>query len=222
MITTSQAYDRFIIKVNENITTDKVSCDKGRFVVLFNNSQNRLIEYFLDKKFEDDIRYIQKIRVDDKVLSSSNKHFDHQEFTLPKDYFDFSNLYVRATKGQCEKQKIDCFEIKDDDRNNILRDTNQSPSFKYRETPFSISSDQIIVYTLDEFTIDSALLSYYRYPTQIGLINPENPESGFNLNNPEFDDKFVGRVIDLCASEFLLNTDDQKFQVEKANAINKI
>ena len=221
-MTTSYAYDKFIIKINENITTDKVSCDKGRFTILFNNSQNRIIEYFLDKRFEDDLRYIQKIRVDDKTLTSSNTHLDHTEFSLPKDFFDFSNLYITASKGECKKQKIDCFEIKDEDRNNILRDSNQNPSFKYRETPFLISSDEIIIYTTGDFTIDSAFFSYYRYPLQIGLINPEDPESPFNSINPEFDDKLVNRIIDLCASEFSLNTDDQKYQAEKLNAINKI
>jgi hypothetical protein len=65
-------------------------------------------------------------------------------------------------------------------------------------------------------------MSYYRYPVQIGLKDPDNPESDFNSNNPEFDDKFVNRVIALCASAFYLNSDDQKFQIEKANAAQKI
>ena len=34
-MTTTQAYQNFIIKINENATTDNLSCDKGRFVVLF-------------------------------------------------------------------------------------------------------------------------------------------------------------------------------------------
>lgn len=46
-MTTTQAYQNFIIKINENATTDNLSCDKGgRFVVLFNSEQNRLIESF--------------------------------------------------------------------------------------------------------------------------------------------------------------------------------
>lgn len=220
-MTTDQTYQRFIIKINENATTDRVSCDKGRYCVIFNNQQNKLIEYYYEKKFEDDGRYIQKILVDDKKLSSSNKHLDHQDFTIPKNYFDFSNLYIKASKGNCT-DRVDCVEIKDDDRNLILSNNHRKPSFKYRETPFHFSSDQIKIYTADDFTIESAYLSYYRYPTQIGLVNPEDPESQFNENNPEFDDKFINRVIDLAASEFLLNVDDPKFQALKANAAQKI
>lgn len=220
-MTTNQTYERFIIKINENATTDNISCDKGRFVVMYNNNQNRLVEHYLERKFEDDIRYIQKLLVDDLKISTSSKHLDHQDFELPKDFFDNSNLYCLASKGKCQKQKIDCFEIKDDDRNNILSDSNNNPSFKYREAPYHIASDKIKIYTSDEFTIDTAYLSYYRYPQQIGLINPENPESDFNLNNPEFDDKFVNRVIDLCVADFQLNSDDQKFQMNRMNATNK-
>lgn len=220
-MTTIQFYNSTIIKLNENATTDKISLDKGRFCVLANNATNRLIEFFIEKKFEDDIRYIQKISVQDVSIPFLKKHKDFTEFSLPKDYFDFSNLFVNATKDKCSNKLIDCFEIKGDDRNNILRDSNNCPSFKHRETPFQIASDKLIIYTSDDFTIDRAVLSYYRYPIQIGLIDPENPESDFNSNNPEFDDKFMNRVIDLLASEFLLNMDDPKFQAEKQNALTK-
>lgn len=220
-MTTEQFYNGTIIKLNENATTDKISLDKGRFCVLANNVMNRLIEVFLDRKFEDDIRYIQKILVPNLSILSSKVSKDFTEFSLPKNYFDFSNVYANASKGQCSNKKVDCFEIKDDDTNAILRDPYNKPSFKHRETPFHLASDKIIIYTSDDFTIDRAFLSYYRYPTQIGLIDPDNPESQFNENNPEFDDKFMNRAIDLCAAEFLLNTDDPKYQAEKQNAITK-
>ena len=217
-MTSKQAYENFIIKINENASTDGVACDKGKFVKIFNTEQSKLIEYFLEKKFEDDIRYIQAILVDDKKLSSSNKHLDHIDYELPKDYFDFSNLYVIAKKDKCT-DKVDCFEIKDDDRNLVLRDTNLQPSFKYRETPFHLSSNKIKIYLLD-FEIEKAYLSYYRYPKQLSLVNNEDPESDF-LENPEFDDKFVNRVIDLTVSNFFLNNDDQKFQAQKMQALQK-
>lgn len=220
-MTTEQVYSHFIIKINENATTDGLSCDRGKFVILCNNHTNKKIESCLERKFEDDIRYIQKILVDDKKLTSSNTHLDHTDFPLPDNFFDNSNLYITASKGNCKNQKIDCYEIKDDDRNNILRDTLQNPSFKYREAPYHIASNKIKIYTQDDFTIDDAILSYYRYPVQVGLIDPENPESLFNSNNPEFDDKFMSDVISLCASEFLLNSDNQRYQAEKANAIQK-
>jgi len=221
-MTTNQTYQSFIIKINESATTDSLSCDKGRFVNLYNNVQNRIIESFLDRRFEDDIRYLQRILVDDLKISSSQDHLDHQDFKLPENYFDFSNAYALATKDTCKKAKIDLFEIKDENRNNILTDEYSKPSFKFREAPFNIASDKIKVYTGQDFQINDLVLSYYRYPVQIGLIDSENPESDFNNKNPEFDDKLMNRIIGLCASEFYLNTDDGKSQIEKANASQKI
>jgi hypothetical protein len=220
-MTQDKFYQALVIKLNENATTDKISIDKARACVLGNNTQNRLIEIFLERRFEDDIRYLQKILVPNKVISSSKVSKEYTEFPLPKDYFDFSNLFVLASKGECKNKRMTCEEIKDDDKHHLLIDANYKPSFKHRETLFNMASDKIILYTADDFTTDSATLSYYRYPVQMGLVNDSDPESNFNSNVLEFDDKFMNRVIDLCAAEFLLNTDDQKFQAEKQNAITK-
>ena len=221
-MTTSQAYEHFIIKINEGATTDKLSCDKGRFAVLFNNEQNRLIESFLDRRFEDDIRYIQRILVDDLKISSSANHLDHQDFPLPTNFFDLSNVYAKASNDFCKRQKISLFEIKDENRNQVLSDEFSKPSFKFREAPYSIASDKVKVYTNNDFKVDEIIISYFRYPVQIGLVDSENPESDFNDNNPEFDDKLVNRIIALCASAFFVSTDDPKYQIEKVNAAQKL
>jgi hypothetical protein len=42
------AYQKFIIKINKNATTDSISCDKGKFAVI-NESQNKFMEFSLDK-----------------------------------------------------------------------------------------------------------------------------------------------------------------------------
>lgn len=220
-MTTNQTYESFILQINANATTDNLSCDKGKFVVMYNQEQNRFIENLLDRKFEDDIRYLQQILVSDKEIPSSNSRLNATYFDLPKNYFDFSNVYALASKGKCQKQKFDLFEIKDDDRNLILFDSNNQPSWKYRESPFSIQSKQVKVYKDETFNLDKILLSYYRYPQQIGLIDYEDPESNFNANNPEWDDKANNRIIDLTVSSFFLQMGDQRFQVEKQNAIQK-
>lgn len=221
MTTTEQAYNKFILKINKNATTDGISCDKGRFVLIFNEAQNKFIEHILDKKFEDDIRYIQQILVDDKEISPSATHLDHQDFELPKDFLDLSTVYGFASRDKCNKQKISLFEIKDDNRNEIMRDEFNKPSFKFREAPYHLSSNFLKVYK-DDFKYTSLRLSYYRYPIQIGLINQDNPEGNFNSQNPEWDDKTLDRIITLAASEFEFNNESQKYQATKVNAAQKI
>lgn len=216
------AYDKFQIKVNKNYETGKISVDQGRFVIIFNEAQNKLIEYILDKKNEDDIRYIQKILVSDLPISSSESKEDYQKFLLPIDYFDFSSVYAKASQDTCKEEKIFLFEIKDDDKGEILQDDYNEPSFIARESLFHITSDTVKVYKKD-FILTQILLSYYRYPVQIKLKDDEDPESGFDETfNPEFDDKFVDRIISIASGEFELNTENQKAQFDKLRAQLKI
>ena len=219
---TNKAYQKFIIKINKNATTDSISCDKGKFTVIINESQNKFQEFILDKKGDDEIRYIQHLLVEDYLISSSIPHKDSQDFLLPKNYFDLSSAHAEATKDLCSKQKLDLFEIKNDDRNNILSDEFNKPSFKYREAPYNLSSNKIKVYKGD-FTLDNITLSYYRYANQIELIDSNDPESNFKTSSfLEWDDKTSDRIISLAASEFELNNGSDKYQVNKMNAAQKI
>lgn len=221
-MTTQTAFDKYQIKVNKNLSTGSVAIDRGRFVLLFNEASNKLIEYILDKKNEDDIRYIQKILVTDYSLNISEYNREYYKFNLPKDYFDFSNASAIASKQSCKNKKIFLFEVKDDDKNEFLQDEFNKPSFEARESLFNITSDTIKVY-VDDFEIEKLNISYYRYPTQIKLLNEEDPESDFDNNfNPEFDDKFVDRILSIATGEFQLNIENSKFQADKARAIQKI
>ena len=55
----ADCYLRALQKAEENMTNGGIKLDKARFVQLFNDEQNRLVRYILDKKNEEDIRYIQ-------------------------------------------------------------------------------------------------------------------------------------------------------------------
>lgn len=220
-MTTEQAYIKFLLKTNENLNTAKIAVDRARFVTLFNEAQNKLVEYTLEKKNEDDIRYIQKIVVT-KSISSSETSKEYQLFVLPENYFDFSSVYGVASKGKCTNRKIYLFEVKDDNINEILSDEFNNASFIAEEAPFSIASDSIKAYK-EDFTYDKLYLTYYRYPTQIKLNDELNPESGFHPGtNPEFDDKFTDRILSLAAGEFELNNESQKSQADKQRTISKI
>lgn len=222
-MTTQTAFDKFQMKVNNNSETGKIAVDRGRFVLLFNEAQNRLVEYILDKKSEDDIRYIEAILVQQYKLTLSKSNKEYQNYSLPKDYFDFSSLHATANKGECQDKKMTLFEIKDDDSPLILEDENSNPSFLAREAPFSIASNKIKIYKDETYEYNNVLLNYYRYPIQIKLVNDADPESEFIENlNPEFDDKFTDRIISIAAGVFELNNENQKAQFDVQMAKQKI
>ena len=74
----------------------------------------------------------------------------------------------------------------------------------------------------DDFEFSSGLLTYYRYPKQISLENPDFPDSSLNDEELEFDDKLTNRIITLAASGQSLNANDQKYQALKQEVLSKL
>lgn len=216
------AYKRFLIKAEENSTNDVVTVSRDRFVEIMNEAYIKQVEYIYEHKNDDELRYIQGLLVDDKPIEKSVKHADHQNFELPKDYLFFSNVWGVATKGECKGQKIDLFEIKDLDRNLILHDEYNSPSFKYREAPYNFANNKIRVF-IDGFSVDKIYLSYYRYPKKLRLTDPSNPESplddSFEL---DLDEKFINRVISNAVKEFDMNNSSERFQLNQLRTQSKL
>ena len=221
MVQTELAYDKFQIKFNENFENSKVSVDRGRFVLIMNEAQNKFIENILDRKSNDEIRYLQKILVKDLKITRTATRENADYFKLPDNYFDFSSAYSKASTKSCNNQKIFLYEIKDDNAVQVLQDEFQKPSFFAREAPFTFYSDNLVIYN-DNFVNEELYLSYYRYPQQIRLLDPENPESLFDPNyNLEFDEKTTDRIISMAVAEMKINDENQSFQINKQQAINK-
>jgi len=211
----SEAYDRFLLKVEKNSTNDNISTDRRRFVELYNEAQNRFVEYIYDMKNEDDFRYIEKLLVIGKKLEKGNVGGipRHYSFLLPKDYFEHSSVYALGSKGSCKNQRIDLpLEVNDMNLAYHLNDEFTKPSFEYRESLYTIGSGSINVYA-EDFDITSVLLNYYRYPIQIGLQNPNNPESDFIDIDLDFDEKVINRILSAAAMSYTVNDGDPRYQL---------
>jgi hypothetical protein len=216
------AYLKFLEKVNKNYTNDNISVDVGRFVSLFNAKQIRYLEYVLEKRNEDDIRYVQKMLVKDRVLSFAGNVVNHYDFELPTDYFAFVNVQAKAGSGACTSKYINLWEVKNENIHELLQDEYNKPSFKWRETFYSFSSDRITIY-VDSFSISEVYLSYYRYPRAVDMSGyiKENGDYSTDMD-PEWDDKIVERIIEFCVADFDLNTENlQRYQFDNAKKISK-
>lgn len=220
-MTFNEAYERYLLELQSNGITDKIDSNKQKFSVDYNESIDRLVEYFIEKKIDDDNRYIQKLKIIDKEVVDRKSKGNKDIFKLPKDYFDFISLNPFASKDSCNNQLFKVDEIKPENLNNYLTDEFTKPSFKYRESFYILNEDSITLFK-EDFSFTRILLSYYRYPQHIELINKENPESDFVSGEIEFDDKFTNRVITLAAAKHSLNTDDPKFQTLIQQAVSKI
>lgn len=219
-MTVQQAYDNFVIKVNKNSTTDSVAVDKGRFVSIFLEEQIRFLEYILEKKNEDELRYVNHL-LKTKTLLQNSDNIKYQSFNLPKDFFDFENVYGVADSKDCKDIEIELTEKKAANMHIILNDPNERPSLDYRQAPFRISSNKVDAYKNQYFDYKRLILDYYKYPREIALINPENPESNFDDFQPEWDDKSLNRILNRCAASMSLINDSDKFQAETLKSKNK-
>jgi|TARA_B110000908_G_scaffold167221_1_gene219783 hypothetical protein len=213
----NDAYLKFLQKVNKNRINDNIVVDKDRFIYTFKEAENKFIEKSLDKRNEDDIRMIQEILTPDFSLKSSRTTDKFQEFELPKNYFDFTNLRGLASTDKCKSKELVLNEVKGEDVHLAIDDKFSKPSFKYRESFYTISNNHIQIY-VDDFTIDKALLTYYRYPVSVdmaGYVDTLGNPSVGDID-PNWSDRVLDRILDIAAKEFNLNTDNiQRYQADK-------
>lgn len=213
-------YLRALQKAEENATNGGIKLDKARFVQLFNEEQNRLVLYLLDKRNEDDIRYLQKLVVYSKDISK-NRSIDNQIsdlFSLPSDYFDFINVSGVFSRGECSASDFNLWEAKNENVNELLADEFNKPSYDYRDAFYTIGEEGIRVYKGD-FNVDKLFLSYYRYPNPVdisGYIKSDNSSS--TDIDPELDDKLVDIILNIVEKQFALNESEyNRYQIDSDN-----
>lgn len=221
-MTASRAYEKYLLKTQENGTNDNLPVSRDFFIALFNEAQNKYVEWHLEKRNSDDRRNIQLLLVPDHLIEDSTKVLNHYDFNLPEDFFGFSNAYCFGSKDCCVEERIDLFEIKDENLNELITDENNKPSFEHRESLYQLVSNKLLVYT-DDFTVDKLALSYYRYPQQLQLVDPEDPESQIDdTKNPEFEDRVVDRILSIASGDYDLNGNNPRFQAQKQRAVSNI
>lgn len=148
--------------LEKNGTGNNLMIDEIRFVLYFNFVKNKIQTYFLDKRNEDAIRLMAPYLVLNEEIEEYKSNKLSVTFSIPKDYFEFSNLLVFANKNNCKNEQILSHEIKSENLHQYLNDVNLKPSFLYRETFYFLNSDGITVFTNDDFIIDSVKLNYYK------------------------------------------------------------
>jgi hypothetical protein len=218
-----EAYLRFLNQVNKNLTNNKVNVDKPRFILLYNDIRNRYIEWILEKRNEDAIRYISPLLTPNKKLDKAGKKHTYDDFNLPNDYFDLANLHIHASNSNCKGIEVKAWEVKVEDVEEKYNDEFQKPSLAYRETFYHTADNKVLIYKKD-FDIQEAFLSYYRYPEKVDIEGYIHPDGTASQNvDPELDDKVVGRVLVAMSKEFsAINDDTQGYQVDNSRLFTSI
>lgn len=217
------AYLQFVNLVNRNATNNNLSVDKPRFIMMYNDITNRYIEWILEKRNEDQIRYISPLLKKGKSLTKASTEEIYDTFELPSDYFDLSNLQVYAKTSSCGEVRLKTWEVKDDDTEEVFFDNDNEPSLVHRETFYTTADGKVVVYKKD-FQLTKALLSYYRYPIQVDIEGYTHADGTQSQNvDPELDDKVVGRILLAMSKEFsAINNDVNSYQIDNDRLFSPI
>ena len=220
----STAYIGFLDLVNRNATNNNINVDKPRFITLFNSIAIKYVDWILEHRNTDSVRNIANLLTLEEPLQNRQEVNDRTTFKLPSDFFDLSNLQVFGSKGKCKNQRLFTFEVKSEDTEELFRDVNMKPSFEWREVYYFLSSKDSISIFKDDFNIDIALLSYYRYPKKVdidGYIHEDGTSS--QDIDPEFDERSVNYILEAMAKAYAVNNDDtQAYQLNKDRLFTNI
>lgn len=219
-MTIQEAYLRSLQKNEQNLANGGIKLDPGRFVLLFNEAQDRLIRYYLNRKDDETIRSIQTLLIYWKSLNKIN-HIDDPEstsFDLPDDYLWFSNIKGAFSYKGCEVGDFVMWEAKNENVHELLGDDNNKPSFDYRETFYTIGDGKVAVYE-NGFRTDEVRMTYYRNPVRVDLAGYINAAGERSADiDPELPDPLVEEILDMVAKQFNLNENElSRYRMDKDN-----
>ena len=155
-----------------------------------------------------------------KVVNLSGLNADKKFVAqLPDDYYRHLRSY--STVEGCSGI-ISNYSVQYDDLNSFLTDVNYKPSLSWRETGYQLKGNEIVVWTNDEFLIDTVNLTYiFRHPR---LGNPLNSRNGaYNLpdgtaaqqQNLILSNKNQDNVItDIAVALASMDTTDPSYQIK--------
>jgi hypothetical protein len=214
-MTPNDIYEKYIVKAEKNSTNDNFSTDRGKVALLYNELSIRMIQFYIHNRQLDIAKDIQVLLVDNAELGLEESEESYSLFNLPQDFLTWSSASAIGSKGTCSNQHIDLFELRDENKSNILTSSFFSPSFDYREAPYNYTGDRLKVYKEVGMTINKAFLTYYRNPIKIQLQDPDNPESTFQNVQIELPEQVVDRIVSAMVGDFKINNADPSFQFDK-------
>lgn len=218
MASIEQVKDRFRVKAEKNGTNDNIAFDNLIFSLLYNETQNKYLTIQLQQRGVDDVRYIQRFLILDRLIPNISETHNKINFPLPKDYFDLSAVRGKAQKGNVQHEML-YKEAQTENIEELLQDEFNKPSFEWEESFYTINADNLSIYTDGTFKIGDVLLNYYRYPSQITLLDENNPESGFTPSSIiEWDDKTLDDIISLMVANSDANENNPRYQVNTIRA----
>lgn len=224
-MTIQECYLKALQKAEENATNGGIKLDKARFIQLFNAEQVRLARYFLDKRNDNRVKYIQRLMVLSEPLAKKEEleQRESSTFSFPSNYMEFISISGVFSKDGCTANDFVVWETKEEDVTELLGDVFNKPDFEFRETFFTVGEDSVRVYKSD-FEVDQVNMTYYRYPKNVDISGYIHADGSASTDiDPEMDDRFVEWVLNMIEKQFGLNESEYgRFQFDLNNVVSQL
>jgi hypothetical protein len=153
------------------------------------------------KRRIDDLQILLK---EEKIEVIKKNLFFETRNIIPEDYLEYKRLTADAVSECCEKpHSLIIYLSEESNRDILLRDELKKPSFEWGETFFTFINNKIRIYTNNEFDVEKAVLTYYRFPVNIqieGCVDPYTTLLSTRDVESEFKDDIVELIIDETVS----------------------
>lgn len=206
-MTPQECYSKFLIKINRDNTGAGRTCDKGRFVTIFNEAKNRWVDQRLKDKNSIIIDNLQEIIRTDEILSPTISD-EYADFDFTDSFYEFITAKCYAKKGKC-KRVIRLREIKNPNKQILYFDQSNEPSFEWEWSFLTIQDNKIRVYKKD-FDILSLTIEYYKIIPNIDIAGYIHLDRSPSVDIPiNLFDTYVDQIISRAAEEFMRNSENQ-------------
>ena len=221
MITSQEAYFKFLVKINKGSTQFNATVSEGVFCSLYNEAQRRWLNKNTPESTTDDINNVQSIIVNVGLLPTAITE-EYVEFDLPTDWFASADCFVIANKDACKNRTINIYQVKSISVRKLIADDSTEPSFEFEETFYTIEHNKIKVYKKD-FDIVSLSFNYYKEPKNIEIAGGVKFDNTPTQNiNPDLAEIFVDQIISEASTEYMRNWENpQGVQLAKDRQLSE-
>ena len=134
--------------------------------------------------------------------TSTDTYFETDNFPVGK-YLEYKRVTTDAKTECCPARSMTVYLAEEANVPLILRDPLKNPDFEWGETFCTMLGNKIRIYRNKDFTIVKPVLTYYRQPVYIEILNCTNPYTGvISIINVdcEFKDDVAELMLDDAAS----------------------
>jgi hypothetical protein len=143
---------------------------------------------------------LQKLMVT-QTITMSDKQLYYESPVLPTNYLEWKRVSAKSKNNCCEDpRRMVIYLAEEANVDELLRDKNKQPSFEWAETFVTLIDNKFRIYTDNKFEVQDVVLTYYRQPVRIQILNCVDPYTQL-ASTQEVECEFKDDLVELFVDE---------------------